>query len=198
MVQMFAPNPSPGPSIGPQVDQVSWQGCRDFVDRRHLVGRPSAVEKFESGTDARSITALYLGMDRQLYEERSLLRGGLIYGRILVSSSDFQVRKFKFFLYNRFITIFLVAVRIYQVDSASPSHSTMSTVDPNQRFVDPLESTGLSLFIVSIVGGIVSLVVVGLRTFVRVRARNFSLDDGLMVGGLVSTVLNTEASDPQS
>lgn len=62
-----------------------------------------------------------------------------------------------------------------------------SAVDPNQRYVDQLESTGLSLFIVSVVGGVLSLLVVGLRTFSRVRARNFGLDDGLMLGGLVST-----------
>ena len=62
----------------------------------------------------------------------------------------------------------------------------MSTVDPNQRFVSPLESTGLSLFVVSIVGGVVSLIVVGLRTTIRLQARNFNLDDGLMLGGLVS------------
>ncbi|WYZ34043.1 hypothetical protein EsH8_I_000319 [Colletotrichum jinshuiense] len=61
----------------------------------------------------------------------------------------------------------------------------MSTVDPNQRFVQPLQGTGLSLFVVSIVGGIMSLIVVGLRTFHRLRARNFSLDDGLMLGGLI-------------
>ncbi|PKS05438.1 hypothetical protein jhhlp_008814 [Lomentospora prolificans] len=61
----------------------------------------------------------------------------------------------------------------------------MSTVDPNQRFVSPLESTGLSLFVVSIVGGVVSLIVVGLRTTIRLQARNFNLDDGLMLGGLI-------------
>lgn len=61
----------------------------------------------------------------------------------------------------------------------------MSTVDPNQRYVDPLEGTGLSLFVVSVVGGVVSLVVVGLRTLVRLKARNFGLDDGVMLGGLV-------------
>lgn len=68
--------------------------------------------------------------------------------------------------------------------------SKMSTVDPNQRFVQPLQGTGLSLFVVSIVGGIMSLIVVGLRTFHRLRARNFSLDDGLMLGGLVSNILD--------
>lgn len=66
----------------------------------------------------------------------------------------------------------------------------MSTVDPNQRFVNPLEGTGLSLFVVSIVGGVVSLVVVGLRTFVRLQARNFGLDDGVMLGGLVRRIPN--------
>lgn len=65
----------------------------------------------------------------------------------------------------------------------------MSTVDPNQRLVPSLEGTGLSLFVVSVVGGIVSLIVVGLRTFVRVQANCFSLDDGLMLGGLVSGYL---------
>ena len=61
----------------------------------------------------------------------------------------------------------------------------MSTVDPNQRFVDRLEGPGLSLFVTSLVGGIVSLIVVGLRTFIRLRQKNFNLDDGLMLGGLV-------------
>ncbi|TQN72547.1 hypothetical protein CSHISOI_02919 [Colletotrichum shisoi] len=61
----------------------------------------------------------------------------------------------------------------------------MSTVDPNQRFVRPLQGTGLSLFVVSIVGGVSSLVVVGLRTHHRLQRRNFSLDDGLMLGGLI-------------
>ncbi|CCF34390.1 hypothetical protein CH063_01132 [Colletotrichum higginsianum] len=61
----------------------------------------------------------------------------------------------------------------------------MSTVDPNQRFVSPLQGTGLSLFVVSIVGGVSSLIVVGLRTYHRLQRRNFSLDDGLMLGGLI-------------
>ncbi|KAK6226115.1 hypothetical protein QIS74_02162 [Colletotrichum tabaci] len=61
----------------------------------------------------------------------------------------------------------------------------MSNVDPNQRFVSPLQGTGLSLFVVSIVGGVSSLIVVGLRTYHRLQRRNFSLDDGLMLGGLI-------------
>lgn len=68
----------------------------------------------------------------------------------------------------------------------------MSAVDPSQRFVDPLESTGLSLFVVSIVGGAVSLIVVGLRTIIRLHARNFGLDDGLMLAGLVRNISNAE------
>ncbi|TKW59391.1 hypothetical protein CTA1_10211 [Colletotrichum tanaceti] len=59
------------------------------------------------------------------------------------------------------------------------------TVDPNQRFVSPLQGIGLSLFVVSIVGGVSSLIVVGLRTYHRLRQRNFSLDDALMLGGLI-------------
>jgi len=66
----------------------------------------------------------------------------------------------------------------------------MSTVDPNQRVVDPLEGTALSLFVVSIVGGVVSLTVVGLRTVIRLHEGNFRVDDGLMLGGLVSHILN--------
>lgn len=69
--------------------------------------------------------------------------------------------------------------------------TNMSTVDPNQRFVSPLQGTGLSLFVVSIVGGVSSLIVVGLRTYHRLQRRNFSLDDGLMLGGLVSNTLDT-------
>ncbi|KDN64345.1 hypothetical protein CSUB01_05137 [Colletotrichum sublineola] len=60
----------------------------------------------------------------------------------------------------------------------------MSTVDPNQQFLETLEGTGLSLFVVSIVGGILSTIVVSLRTHQRLKSRNFSLDDGLMVFGL--------------
>ncbi|KAF6812305.1 hypothetical protein CPLU01_14917 [Colletotrichum plurivorum] len=61
----------------------------------------------------------------------------------------------------------------------------MSDVDLNQRYVYPLKDTGLSLFVVSLVGGLVSLVVVSLRTFIRIQARSFSLDDGLILGGLI-------------
>lgn len=74
--------------------------------------------------------------------------------------------------------------------------SSTSPVDPNQRFVTTLESNALSLFVVSIVGGALSLIVVGLRTFVRLRAKNFGLDDGLMLGGLVSKHTSW-ASEPQ-
>ncbi|KAJ3939227.1 uncharacterized protein N0V96_010673 [Colletotrichum fioriniae] len=61
----------------------------------------------------------------------------------------------------------------------------MATEDPNRRFVYQLEGVGLSLFVVSIVGGVISLIVVCLRTFIRLRAKTFSWDDGLMLGGLV-------------
>ena len=69
--------------------------------------------------------------------------------------------------------------------------NTASAMDPNQRVVTSLEGTGLGFFVVSIVGGAISLVVVGLRTFVRLHARNFGVDDGLMLGGLVSNTLNS-------
>ncbi|UQC90625.1 uncharacterized protein CLUP02_16155 [Colletotrichum lupini] len=61
----------------------------------------------------------------------------------------------------------------------------MVTEDPNRRLVYQLEGVGLSLFVVSIVGGVVSLIVVCLRTLIRLRAKTFSWDDGLMLGGLV-------------
>ncbi|KAK7438510.1 hypothetical protein Landi51_11594 [Colletotrichum acutatum] len=61
----------------------------------------------------------------------------------------------------------------------------MATEDPNRRFVYQLEGVGLSLFVVSIIGGVVSLMVVCLRTFIRLRAKTFSWDDGLMLGGLI-------------
>ena len=73
-----------------------------------------------------------------------------------------------------------------------------SAMDPNQRVVTSLEGTGLGLFVVSIVGGAISLVVVGLRTFVRLHARNFGLDDGLMLGGLVSNTVNSSDRSLQS
>ncbi|KAK1984928.1 hypothetical protein LZ30DRAFT_406463 [Colletotrichum cereale] len=66
----------------------------------------------------------------------------------------------------------------------------MSTVDPNQLWLGTLEGTGLSLFVVSIVGGILSLIVVGLRTHQRLRSGNFSLDDGLMIFGLVVYIVD--------
>lgn len=89
------------------------------------------------------------------------------------------------------------------IDGRSPrpwrsSMSSPSPVDPDQRFVTTLESNALSLFVVSIVGGALSLVIVGLRTFVRLRAKNFGLDDGLMLGGLVSNTSGASGRSPQA
>ncbi|KAK1996009.1 hypothetical protein LX36DRAFT_638740 [Colletotrichum falcatum] len=66
----------------------------------------------------------------------------------------------------------------------------MSTVDPTQQYLDTLEGTGLSLYVVSIVGGVLSLIVVSLRTHQRLVSRNFALDDGLMLFGLVVYVVD--------
>ncbi|EFQ25390.1 hypothetical protein CGRA01v4_02644 [Colletotrichum graminicola] len=66
----------------------------------------------------------------------------------------------------------------------------MSTIDPNQRFLTTLEGTGLSLFVVSIVGGIMSLIVVSLRTHQRLKSGNFKQDDALMLFGLVVYIVD--------
>lgn len=72
-----------------------------------------------------------------------------------------------------------------------------ATVDPNQRFVQ-LEGTSLSLFVTSIAGGILSLLAVGGRTLVRLKARTFGWDDGLMLAGLVSSTRSNYALDSTS
>ena len=54
----------------------------------------------------------------------------------------------------------------------------------------PLEGPALNLFVVSATGGAVSLVLVALRTLVRLRRAAFGLDDGLMVAGLVSRIIS--------
>ncbi|KAK2029944.1 hypothetical protein LX32DRAFT_638591 [Colletotrichum zoysiae] len=66
----------------------------------------------------------------------------------------------------------------------------MSTVDPNQQYLETLDGTGLSLFVVSIVGAILSLIVVALRTHQRLLSRSFKLDDGLMIFGLAVYIVD--------
>jgi hypothetical protein len=62
-------------------------------------------------------------------------------------------------------------------------------VDASALWVSSLSGTGLAIVASSIVLGIISLIIVLLRAFVRFRENVFGWDDGLMVGGLVS--LNT-------
>ncbi|KAH6646008.1 hypothetical protein BKA67DRAFT_541001 [Truncatella angustata] len=52
-------------------------------------------------------------------------------------------------------------------------------------WVSSLDETGLAIVATSITLGIISLVVVSLRAFVRFRENVFGWDDGLMAGGLV-------------
>lgn len=65
----------------------------------------------------------------------------------------------------------------------------MSGIDPFQTHVPVLKDRGLTIVAVSIAGGALSAVTVLLRTWVRVSSRAFGLDDGLMLGGLVSQLL---------
>lgn len=61
----------------------------------------------------------------------------------------------------------------------------MATIDPSQAYLPELRGTSLSIFAVSVVGGVLSAITVLLRTWVRVSQSTFGLDDGLMLGGLV-------------
>lgn len=59
-------------------------------------------------------------------------------------------------------------------------------VDASAEWVPELTGSGLAIVASSITLAILSLIVVGLRSFVRLRENVFGWDDGLMVGGLVS------------
>lgn len=61
-----------------------------------------------------------------------------------------------------------------------------SAVDPNRLWVEHLDGTGLATVVTSVICGVISIVVVGLRCYVRTRDKTFGLDDGFMLGGLVS------------
>lgn len=61
-----------------------------------------------------------------------------------------------------------------------------STGPPDQRYLDRLEGGSLAIFAVSVVGCILSTLIVALRSWARIATDAFGLDDGLMVGGLVS------------
>ena len=62
----------------------------------------------------------------------------------------------------------------------------MAVIDLTQPYLHQLDGKSLSIFVVSVIGCIVSTIVVVLRTWARVSTNAFGLDDGLMVGGLVS------------
>jgi hypothetical protein len=61
-------------------------------------------------------------------------------------------------------------------------------VDPELRVVLPLVGTSLAIVVTAIVCGVISLIVVALRMYVRVGERVFGWDDWLMMGGMVSTL----------
>lgn len=59
-------------------------------------------------------------------------------------------------------------------------------VDVNAEWV-VLDGTGLAIVATSIVLGIISLIIVALRAFVRLRENVFGWDDGLMAAGMVGS-----------
>ncbi|KAK9414740.1 hypothetical protein SUNI508_10858 [Seiridium unicorne] len=63
-------------------------------------------------------------------------------------------------------------------------------VDASVQWVSSLNGTGLAIVASSIVLGIISLVVVLLRAYVRSRENVFGWDDTLMVGGLVLFIVD--------
>ncbi|KAK8043383.1 hypothetical protein PG993_005813 [Apiospora rasikravindrae] len=65
-----------------------------------------------------------------------------------------------------------------------------STVDPNRLWVEHLDRTGLATIVTSIICGFISIIVVGLRSFVRTRDKTFGLDDGFMLGGLILYIVD--------
>lgn len=62
----------------------------------------------------------------------------------------------------------------------------MTAVDIDRPYLRELKDGSLAIFSVSLVGCILSVLVVALRTWARVSTKAFGLDDGLMLGGLVS------------
>ncbi|KAK8061690.1 hypothetical protein PG994_008056 [Apiospora phragmitis] len=65
-----------------------------------------------------------------------------------------------------------------------------STVDPNRLWVEHLDGTGLATVVTSVICGFVSIVVVGLRCFMRSGDKTFGLDDGFMLGGLILYIVD--------
>ncbi|KAK8008177.1 hypothetical protein PG991_010728 [Apiospora marii] len=65
-----------------------------------------------------------------------------------------------------------------------------ATVDPNRLWVEHLDGTGLATVVTSVICGVISIVVVSLRCFVRTRDQTFGLDDGLMFGGLLLYIVD--------
>jgi hypothetical protein len=64
----------------------------------------------------------------------------------------------------------------------------MSIVDPKAVWVTPLVGTGLAILITAATCGAISFLVVSLRTMIRLREQVFGLDDGLMLGGMVTAI----------
>jgi hypothetical protein len=67
---------------------------------------------------------------------------------------------------------------------------TMSTVDPSAQNVETLQGLGLTIVVTSIACCIISMIIVGLRSFVRLHEKVFGWDDALMVAGLVCSALS--------
>lgn len=65
---------------------------------------------------------------------------------------------------------------------------SMSVVDPDLRSVLPLTGTSLAIVITAIICGSLSIPVVTLRTILRFKDDLFGWDDGLMLGGMVTTL----------
>ncbi|KAJ4344379.1 uncharacterized protein N0V89_012119 [Didymosphaeria variabile] len=66
----------------------------------------------------------------------------------------------------------------------------MAVIDPNQPYLRELKGGSLAIFTVSVVGCILSTIVVALRTWARVSSKAFGLDDGLMLGGLAIYIVD--------
>jgi hypothetical protein len=62
----------------------------------------------------------------------------------------------------------------------------MAATDLDQSYLLKFEGGSLAIFVVSVVGCILSTIVVALRTWARLSSKTFGFDDGLMLGGLVS------------
>ncbi|KAK7985729.1 hypothetical protein PG996_005034 [Apiospora saccharicola] len=68
--------------------------------------------------------------------------------------------------------------------------ASTATIDPNLLWVEHLDGTGLATVVTSVICGVISIVVVGARCFIRSQERTFGLDDGFMLGGLILYIVD--------